>query len=248
MAIKELTFPGTIRKGDRGNTVKQAQEWLCLHGFHLKIDGSFGPATEYAVQQFQGQKRLQAHGRADQATFDALVRPMAEAMRPIQGGSRALGDLVVRYASQHLNSSPREVGGQNQGPWVRLYMNGREGEQWPWCAGFACFVMRQACESASQPAPVPASFSCDVLATSARDRGLLLSGSMHGNNGSLKPGCLFLNRRTSSDWDHTGVVTGVDKETFLTIEGNTNDDGSREGYEVCARVRGYKKKDFILLA
>ena len=247
MAIKELTFPGPTKKGDRGNAVKLAQEWLCLHDFHLKIDGSFGPATEFAVRQFQKQEDLPEHGRVDQATFDALVSPMKDAVNPIQAGSKGLGDLVVRYANQHLKSSPREVGGQNQGPWVRLYMNGKEGAEWPWCAGFASFVLKQACASEDLPAPIPVSFSCDVLATGARDRGLLLSGTT-GGNGGLNPGCLFLNKRTSSDWDHTGVVTGVEEETFLTIEGNTNDDGSREGYEVCARVRGYKGKHFILLA
>jgi peptidoglycan hydrolase-like protein with peptidoglycan-binding domain len=36
-------------------------------------------------------------------------------------------------------------------------------------------------------------------------------------------------------------------ETFRTIEGNTNDDGVREGYEVCARTRNYKKRDFVAL-
>ena len=35
--------------------------------------------------------------------------------------------------------------------------------------------------------------------------------------------------------------------TFATIEGNTNDEGSREGYEVCRRVRGRGSKDFIRL-
>ena len=29
--------------------------------------------------------------------------------------------------------------------------------------------------------------------------------------------------------------------------GNTNDDGVREGYEVCARSRSYGGKDFLLL-
>lgn len=32
-----------------------------------------------------------------------------------------------------------------------------------------------------------------------------------------------------------------------TIEGNTNDEDSPEGYEVCRRVRGYGSKDFILI-
>jgi hypothetical protein len=49
------------------------------------------------------------------------------------------------------------------------------------------------------------------------------------------------------DWVHTGLVLSAGKETFETIEGNTNDAGDREGYEVCRRVRGYKGKDFIVL-
>lgn len=36
---------------------------------------------------------------------------------------------------------------------------------------------------------------------------------------------------------HTGIVESVEGNNIHTIEGNTNDTGSREGYEVCRRVR-----------
>jgi len=36
---------------------------------------------------------------------------------------------------------------------------------------------------------------------------------------------------------HTGIVQQVDGNNIWTIEGNTNDDGSREGYEVARRKR-----------
>jgi hypothetical protein len=55
-------------------------------------------------------------------------------------------------------------------------------------------------------------------------------------------------RRTDADWQHVGIVTATEPDAFHTIEGNTNDDGSREGYEVCERVRGYDKKDFVVVA
>ena len=42
---------------------------------------------------------------------------------------------------------------------------------------------------------------------------------------------------------HTGFVELVDGNNIHTIEGNTNDDGSREGYEVARRIR---KKESIL--
>ena len=45
---------------------------------------------------------------------------------------------------------------------------------------------------------------------------------------------------------HTGFVEKVQGDKIFTIEGNTNDTGSREGYEVCRRVRDISKcKGFI---
>jgi hypothetical protein len=36
---------------------------------------------------------------------------------------------------------------------------------------------------------------------------------------------------------HTGIIEKIDDLHIYTIEGNTNDTGSREGYEVCRRKR-----------
>lgn len=41
---------------------------------------------------------------------------------------------------------------------------------------------------------------------------------------------------------HTGIVERIEGDILHTIEGNTNDTGSREGYEVCRRER---KKSFV---
>ncbi len=47
---------------------------------------------------------------------------------------------------------------------------------------------------------------------------------------------------------HTGFVEDVVGDKIHTIEGNTNDEGSREGYEVCRRVRKISAcKGFIRL-
>lgn len=45
---------------------------------------------------------------------------------------------------------------------------------------------------------------------------------------------------------HAGIVEYVDGNYIHTIEGNTNDEGSREGFEVCRRVRQLKSfKGFL---
>jgi hypothetical protein len=78
-----------------------------------------------------------------------------------------------------------------------------------------------------------------LLATSAKANDRFVSRDKAG------PGSFFLVRNAPTDWTHTGIVVNASDETFKTIEGNTNDDGSREGYEVCARTRGYSNMDFI---
>lgn len=40
---------------------------------------------------------------------------------------------------------------------------------------------------------------------------------------------------------HTGIVENVKDGWLHTIEGNTNDTGSREGYEVCRKIRNQLK-------
>lgn len=42
---------------------------------------------------------------------------------------------------------------------------------------------------------------------------------------------------------HTGIIEKVEGDLLHTIEGNTNDTGSREGYEVCRRTR--KRKQIV---
>lgn len=243
----DLELDRNYRLGGRGRTVKVIQEWLCLHGLHVAIDGAFGPATDRGVREFQKKNGLRPDGIVGNRTFMALIRPMTRALAPIAPGSRSLGRMVAAYAEQHLKQSPIEIGGQNRGPWVRLYMDGHEGPEWPWCAGFASFVLKQACRTLGAPLPLATSVSCDVLAGQAKGKGIFLPESRARDRRLITPGSFFLSRRTPSDWAHTGIVLRAEADVFHTIEGNTNDEGSREGYEVCRRYRGYGKMDFVTL-
>jgi hypothetical protein len=248
---KELVFDGPVKRRQRGRKAKQVQEWLCLNGIHIAIDSDFGQVTETAVAKFQGQRRLAKTGVVDEATFDKLVEPLLKALAPIPAGNKTLNQLVAAYARQHLALHPREIGGENCGPWVRLYMEGHDGKEWLWCAGFVCFILRQAARQLDVPMPFKRTFSCDALAEQAKQKDLFVSErslTNSGDHGRLTGGTIFLSRRTANDWTHTGLVLDADSGVFSTIEGNTNDEGSREGYEVCRRMRGYAKKDFVLLA
>jgi hypothetical protein len=245
--MNECDFPGSIGQGARGRNARRVQEWLCLHDWNVVIDGDFGPATKAAVQSFQSSTGLTASGTVNQNTWAALVQPMTDAVAELDPQGRGVGDLAVAYARQHLAQHPREVGGQNRGPWVRLYMKGNDGAEWAWCAGFVCYLLRQAARTLGIATPLAYTFSCDSLAAEAKQGGLFQDGRKGVTPDQLTPGSLFLLRRSALDWTHTGMVVSAAAETFDTIEGNTNDSGEREGYEVCKRVRGYEDKDFAVI-
>src|SRR4030042_6571915 len=235
--MSDLILDKDYNKGMKGKKVRLIQKWLCLHGYWIVIDGDFGDATDAAVRKFQQEKNLQVDGIVGKKTFEKLVKPMTDALQDISPVNNALGQLIVAYTKQHLAQYPREVGGQNKGPWVRLYMEGNEGRDWPWCAGFVSFIIKQACSSLDIPLPLQTSVSCDSLAASAKEQGIFLKESEVKKKKAISPGSLFLVRRTPTDWVHTGIVLSAEDTIFYTIEGNTNDAGAREGCEGCRGQR-----------
>lgn len=243
---KEVAFPGDIASGKRGMAARRVQEWLCLHNHQVAVDADFGGVTEDAVKDFQAARNLTETGVVDELTHATMVAPMLAVLCPKIKQGLSFSDTVAAFARVHLAQHPLEVGGANCGPWVRIYMKGNEGRPWAWCAGFTTFCMEQAAETLGVAMPIKGSFSCDTLAAQAGLAGRFLAEN-DAVPGDLPEGTLFLVRRTSTDWTHVGLVTKAEAGSFQTLEGNTNDDGDREGYEVCARRRGYGKKDFVLL-
>jgi len=245
----ELTFDKEYKCGDIGGKVKIIQEWLSFQGPGLLIDGDFGPNTEKAVIKFQESKNLNKDGIVNEETFLELVKPALRTLTPIEFSPNSFSELVTMYANQHLMEHPVEIGGNNKGPWVRMYMSGNEGSAWAWCAGFATFIIKQAADYAGLEMPFKRTFSCDTLAAYGMEKDLFIPGSdiINGNidYSDIPASSVFLVRRTDGDWTHTGLAIKFDAAGVETIEGNTNDEGSREGYEVCNRFRGYKSLDFI---
>jgi hypothetical protein len=243
---KEATFQGDIARGSPTPRVRLVQEWLTLHGVKTKVDGDYGGATTEAVKTFQQRNGLPATGTVDQATFGKLVAPMLAALQTIAPPPGAtLGQMTVAYARQHLAQHPQEAGGENMGPWVRLYMDGDQGADQLWCSGFATYVQQQAATTLGVRVPVARSISCDEMAHGAKRAACFVAGCPDFR--AITPGSFFLVRKTADDWQHIGIVTRAEPDAFHTIEGNTNDDGSREGFEVCERVRAYDGKDFVIV-
>lgn len=227
----------------------EIQEWVTYHGFATKVDNIMGPATRKCVSLFQEKRGLVVTGEVDPVTEKMLAFPLTEAShfekmsKPPDNPLEAARKLVVDIARRQLQYSPREIGGENRGPWVRLYMGGREGREWPWCAGFATWCLKMACWQCGVAMPIPYAFGCDYLAGVAQAKNKLTDNPKLAFSGHF-----FLVRKAPNDWQHIGIIEDMNLDTgvMTTIEGNTNDEGSPEGYEVCRRFRTLAKRDFII--
>ena len=124
-------------------------------------------------------------------------------------------------------------------------MSGRDGERFLWCAGFVSYIFGQACRDLEKSRPLVSSQSCDDLANDAKAKDIFFPGTNRPRT-QPGPGWVFVRRKTANDWNHTGLIVAADQSVFRTIEGNTNDEQSREGHEVCALTHSYEDKyDFI---
>jgi lysozyme family protein len=255
----ELDFPPGIRNGSKDPAgkvggVRRVQEWLNIHDRATSIDGGFGDSTEEQLKKFQRDNGRSPTGELDEETWALLTAPMRRALAAIaHPAGAALEEAVIRVAQQHVAQAPVEVGGDNRGPWVRLYMQGRDGTDQLWCAGFVCFAIAQAARDLGIALPFARQVGVDALVRDAMNSSRFIDGDKVANaitrRSRLRPGFLFVVRNpdAAGDWQHVGIVLNVLDQTFDTLEGNTSVNGSRNGTTAKAGNRSYPQKDFLAL-
>lgn len=94
-------WPGVVlRRGSKGSEVEQVQFWLSeLAQFNsalpnLTVDGTFGAATQKAVEIFQQEQGLTADGVVGQATWEALYAAWLDVQSDL--GGTAWPGIVLR--------------------------------------------------------------------------------------------------------------------------------------------------------
>ena len=251
----EVEFPGEIGPGSKNAAAaRRVQEWCTFHGPATGIDGDYGSGTEGAVRDLQTRRGIPATGVVDARTWAALTAPMLRALADVKPGGPGLHGMVTAVAAQHLAQHPVEVGGDNKGPWVRLYMDGKDGEAQQWCAGFLCFVVQQAALRTQTEMPFRRQVGCDALVADAKRDGRFVAGddlrTPAARISRLPPGTIFAIRKADdpADYIHAGLVSEAGGDRYRTVEGNTNQTGSERGFEVTENSRRYQNVDFLLLS
>ncbi len=209
----------------------------------LVVDREFGRSTTEAVELFQirhtdNQGRpLLVDGEVGAATWAALFGAETVPQSPARSRNRLLAK-VLAVATGEIGVM-EEPPGSNRGSRVEEYQKlvGIEPGD-PWCAGFVFYCFEKAAATLRRKNPITVA-GCKTgsvleLWNLARKSSMVktISTDEAANDPSkVKPGMVFV-ISTSGIQGHTGLVAGVDGNRLETIEGNTNDGGSREGVGV----------------
>jgi hypothetical protein len=121
------------------------------------------------------------------------------------------------------------------------------GTGWPWCASFVDWCIAEYDKTNPIGIPLPKSAAAFDLIKWGNDNDLLVWGEFPFtvfNDGLPQIGDIVV-----YTFSHCGIVSSVeDTKGFHAIEGNTNPQGGRDGYEVAERQRPYSLvKKFIRL-
>ena len=233
-----MAYPGTaVRKGDlRTDIVTQVQQRLVNVGCGpLAIDGVFGDGTESAVELFQTRRSLQPDGVVGPTTWDALFNEAPfiadQAPTPLLAST-----LTIAISQNGVRETP---GSPNRGPEVDQYIRSvglNPTGAYSWCQAFVYWSFDQAAQRLGVPNPCIK--TAGVLEhwqrSPAADR---IQASAAADNPTLiRPGAVFIIDHGSGK-GHAGLVTRVVSGKIDTIEGNTNQVGSREGDGVYEQTR-----------
>ncbi|MET1255303.1 peptidoglycan-binding protein [Aliikangiella maris] len=239
-----------LRKGSRDKAVEQLQKLLNQHDkkLNLKIDGDFGPATEKAVKQFQKIAGLVADGVVGNKTWHALAQITVEKTRtPRLTPQAPLAEIAAQYLG--VTETGNNLAGDSEALLAifkadDLTINGKT-DGYPWCAAFVSFCVQKLVKRSPYFSTIIAPREASVnrfLTIWAKNNSCLI---FPANSKAFSPqkGDIVVFK-----FSHIGIVENVNGNTVTTIEGNTNDAGSREGKLVARKNRSKSIiKSFIRL-
>jgi hypothetical protein len=192
---------------------------------------TFGEQTAKNVLAFQELNQLYPDAVVGELTWERLFNKRA---------NRAISSKILRYrALEYANSQlfVRERTGKNDGAEVKLFLKSVGlGEGYAWCQAFVYWCFEQAAIDLGIVNPIPKTAGVLECYRRAKAAGVSI---IHDNP---QEGDQFI-MDFGSGKGHTGLVEFVEGDKVFTVEGNTNDGGSRDGdgcYERSRFIRSVK--------
>jgi hypothetical protein len=209
----------------------------------LTENGVFDPSTKSAVELFQARfpdaegSPLTIDGKVGPLTWAALFG--AQAVSVVSEVADPLLARVLEVARSQIGVMEQPPG-SNHGPEVDNYLRAvglnPTGGGFAWCVAFVYWCFKQAADALQQPNPMIKTAGVLDHWRKAGQQGIrrILADQATDNPVFVKPGQIFV-ISTGGGQGHTGLVELVKGGKLTTIEGNTNNGGSREGVGVFRR-------------
>ncbi|MET0514953.1 MAG: peptidoglycan-binding protein [Nitrospiraceae bacterium] len=210
----------------------------------IPVTGVFDRQTRAAVQLFQARS---VDGQGQSLKIDGVVGPITWAalfgIQPVLSiAHRPVSPLVkatVSVAASQVGVM-EEPPGSNRGPRVDEYLravglNPSTGS-FPWCAAFVYWTFERAAARLGTTNPVIRTAGVLNHWNKAGQEGVtrLLRNEVEKDFSLLKPGLVFV-ISTGGGKGHMGLIEDYREDRLITIEGNTNLPGDREGVGVFRR-------------
>jgi peptidoglycan hydrolase-like protein with peptidoglycan-binding domain len=242
-----LPYPGRIIKrndGD-GDIVLALQRRLNEVGCGpIDEDRAFGDQTFGAVSVFQARftdqdnQPLKIDGEVGPLTWARLFGTQTVTQTVTPAGELATRVLDIARTQLGVLEVPL---GSNRGPEVDEYVRATgfpPSDGFAWCVCFIFFCYREAATALGRANPMIETAGVLDLWTKAGQQGVprVTQVKARNNPALIKPGQIFIiDTPPAGGGGHAGLVEQVIGGKLVTIEGNTNDDGSREGIGVFRR-------------
>jgi hypothetical protein len=245
-----IPYPGRlIKRGEKDKVIVTAvQHRLNESGCGpIDEDGDFGKNTESAVKLFQARfgddegQPLRVDGMVGSLTWAQLFGERA-ILPPVKPPTvPPLLGKVLEFAATQVGVLEKPLG-SNRGPQVDLYLRSvgldPKSGSYAWCVAFVYYCFQQASAQLGLPNPMARTAGVlDLWARAGRAKTHRITGAQALDDPSLvRPGHIFV-IDTGGGNGHAGLVESASGGKLVTIEGNTNDGGSREGIGVFRRTQ-----------
>jgi len=230
-----------LRKGISGDDVKVFQTSLNAFGnYGLTITGVFDSSTESVVKNFQASNKLTSDGIAGPKTIAKLKKLLETKPTEKPQLSSTLHQTILETAKGFVGQ--KEISGNmgfKQPFFLKLMESIGWRKSWAWCSMFCKLVYTESYKKLGlDPKTITKYISPSVQQTRAN---FLKAGyPLITNWKEVKPGA-YISWVSGSDRTkgHTGILVEFieNGQKMITIEGNTNDAGSREGDSVARKTR-----------
>lgn len=239
-------FPGralSVGSPDSTSVLAVQQRLNSLGCGPIAADGVFGQETLDAVELFQTRSvdpfgtHLNVDGSVGPLTWAALF---GSVVPTVTTTATALLQKVITTSTGEIGVLEDPLG-SNRGPRVDQYLRAAgldptEGH-FAWCAAFVywCFDQSSAALGSRNPVIKTAGVLDHWNRAGAAGVHRLANAECVAQPSLVLPGLIFI-LTTSNGNGHTGLVENVRGSILTTIEGNTNEGGSREGIGVFRRT------------